>query len=267
MSGRRAKLEALLARVGQRAQEPRLAVGANAAPAAAPLGPMAAAASIARNSTAQELTGGASDSAPPPESSAQAIALEPVATDALGAPQAPSAVPPELELDEPGGSVLPPPPESAQPDSLDDILVEEDDSELVSSELLASPSSREAPTAPGLRGGPGPTMEQVGATVPLEEGDDGTLDLDEPSPGAIMPSSRPGRLEADLVPDGAAQLKSAQSAMQDLQRMRLGEMTPIEARVSTRPLASTNVLDFVEATKSFAPKSFLELLDASLSLK
>lgn len=190
---------------------------------------------------------------------------------------APALPVPELELDEPGESV-PPPADSNRQDSLlpesldalDEVVIDE---EPTSTPLMAEPArltqppgSVAEPSQLGVR--TGPTLEQVGATVALDEGPTDGLELDEPLRDPTQPSSHPGaRLEAELPQAARQSVKSVESTMQDLQRLRLGESTPVEARVSTRPVAATNVVDFVNAAKSFAPKSFLELLDASLNLK
>jgi hypothetical protein len=235
---------------------------------------------------------------------------------------------PGLELDEPGESVIPPaspelrplssvPKVSSPPASIQELDM--DDFEEVSEkapesgenllDLQNAPATPEPPMTPPPESGEaisstrvppleGPTPEQLGATISLEEGPSKDFELDAPiveEPAMVEPvaatgsgadtgsaaaslaaDSRPadsiaadsGPMEAQLAPGlRDDQLRSPDSAREDLARVRLGEVTPIEARVVSRPVISTNVVDFVEASKNFEPKSFLELLDATLSLK
>ena len=111
-------------------------------------------------------------------------------------------------------------------------------------------------------------MSQLGETISLEEGSRQNFELDEPSleePESPAPSSR---MEAS-IPQAkpAEELKVPDNAREELERMRLGESGPVEARDSTGPVLSTNVVDLVSSSREFEPKSFLELIDSSLSLK
>ena len=123
----------------------------------------------------------------------------------------------------------------------------------------------------------GPTMEQLGETISLEEGPSRAFELDEPLGDAERnPSEAPassGQLEADLpisslrgYEDKNLNLQSPPEARAELERVRLGQPQNLEAEVVQRPLISTNVVDFVGAHQSFAPESFAQLLDASLAL-
>jgi hypothetical protein len=130
-------------------------------------------------------------------------------------------------------------------------------------------------------------MEQLGSTISLEEGNPQDFELDAPDydddddddreertsqfnksdiAALAAQSSNADTLEAEF-PAIDVQLRSPEAARQDLERLALGELTPIEARVSRRPALSTNAVDLITASRTFSPKSFAELLDASLSLK
>ena len=152
--------------------------------------------------------------------------------------------------------------------------------------LTPPPESGEELARPQIPPMGGPTMEQLGSTISLEEGNPQDFDLDEPDydddieertsqfnkldiAALAAQSSQTDGLEAE-IPDFAEQrreLRSPEGARQDLERLTLGEATPIEARVSKRPVLSTTAVDLINASRSFSPKSFAELLDASLSLK
>ncbi len=130
-----------------------------------------------------------------------------------------------------------------------------------------------APAEPARPESVFPTTEQLGQTVALEEGSLEELELDEPLSEAEEPeldmsmSPEAEQLEADLPAAGGgaydAALASPPEARQELERVRLGQ---VQADVVARPLISTNVVDFVNASSREHPGSFLELLDQSLSL-
>lgn len=133
--------------------------------------------------------------------------------------------------------------------------------------LTPPPESGEGLTTPQIPSDEGPTMEQLGETISLEEGRAQSFELDEPS---IEEAPASSHLEMQIpasVPPAADDLSVPAEAREELDRHRLGDSTPVEARVSTRPVLSTNVVDLVSSSKSFEPASFLELLDASLKLK
>lgn len=137
--------------------------------------------------------------------------------------------------------------------------------------LTPPPESGEGVTSPQIPHHSGPTMEQLGETISLEEGSAQDFELDAPDFDEEVGSGQTsGELEADL-PDSLAPadegLSVPEDARQELDRVRLGDSTPIEARVSVRPVLSTNVVDLVQSSRTFQPKTFSELLDASLSLK
>lgn len=131
-----------------------------------------------------------------------------------------------------------------------------------------------------LSSNPGPTMEQLGETVALDEPAGPALELDAPGsspspealsgseqaePSSIPQSSKPpSGMEAQLGAGEAAKVRSPESTRKDLERVRFGE---VSARVTSRPVLSSNVVQFVEASQSFEPATFLELLDSSLALK
>jgi hypothetical protein len=135
--------------------------------------------------------------------------------------------------------------------------------------LTPPPESGEGLTTPHIPPRGGPTMEQLGQTISLDEGRNQHFDLDEPSRDE-RPDPASSQFEMEIpgsIRPQAQELAAPPEAREELERHRLGDITPIEARVSTRPVLSTNVVDLVSASKSFEPKSFLELLDASLELK
>lgn len=127
------------------------------------------------------------------------------------------------------------------------------------------PSVEKQPPATKLQ----PTMEQVGQTVALEESDSPTsLELDDPiTQGGVAPAQESVR-EASILPErNIESVRSPAETAQELERYRLGESANVQARVSQRPVLSTNVVELVAASSDTSPKSFFELLDATLTLK
>lgn len=171
---------------------------------------------------------------------------------------------------------------SVSRDTMDRALEEAEDA----APLTPPPESGEEFARPHVPKAAGPTMEQLGSTISLEEGNPQDFELDAPdyddeddfeertsqinkSDIAVLAarSSSADTLEAELPAVDVLQMRSPEAARQDLERLTLGDPTPIEARVSKRPALSTNAVDLISASRSFSPKSFAELLDASLSLK
>jgi hypothetical protein len=137
------------------------------------------------------------------------------------------------------------------------------------SPLTPPPEAGEELTRPHIPAKDGPTMEQLGETIALEEGGPQNLELDEPTldePTLSEPPSshREAELPASRAPDD---LTLPENAREELERVRLGDSAPLEARVSSRPVISTNVVDLVSSARNFAPTTFLDLLEASLKLK
>ncbi len=230
----------------------------------------------------------------------QARAQEPRPVQASFSP-APSL--PQMELDDPEFDHAPASTTEMTPDSLEnDVIVDDveefdeiDDFEVdehqpesgpVSAEtmeqamsaaehqppLTPPPESGEGIASPQIPHHDGPTMAQLGETISLDEGSARDFELDAPDfdDSETHDAAAAGELEADL-PDSITTsdepLSVPENAREELDRVRLGDSTPIEARVSTRPVLSTNVVELVQSSRSFEPKTFLELLDASLSLK
>jgi hypothetical protein len=136
--------------------------------------------------------------------------------------------------------------------------------------MTPPPESGEGITSPQIPPQGGPTMEQLGQTISLEEGSRQDFELDEPILEEPREEEAQSHMEAHLpasVPSHSDQLRVPENAREELDRHRLGDSTPVDARVSTRPVLSTNVVEFVTATRTFEPKSFVDLVDASLSLK
>jgi len=195
------------------------------------------------------------------------------------APVSAKAVPPvvPLELDEPGLESVPPPsavpsrseleleepPESGSApvrSSLDDLR------EVDHPPLTPPPESGEEPAPKvSIPRDPGPTMAQLGQTITLDEAPRADLELDEPA----APPSRRGIDQLEMVPPIGAyseELPLPENAREELDRVRLGQSAEVGPTVHTRPVLSTNVVDFVSAVRSYQPETFLALLDASLDL-
>ncbi|NLE84815.1 MAG: hypothetical protein GX607_00310 [Myxococcales bacterium] len=111
-----------------------------------------------------------------------------------------------------------------------------------------------------------PTTEQLGQTVPLEEGPHADFELDEPLNEPLRERAADASfLEAEL-PSGRAygeHLAPPPNAREELERVRLGE---VRAEVVVRPLISTNVVEFIEAHRGERPTGFAAIVDESLSL-
>lgn len=92
----------------------------------------------------------------------------------------------------------------------------------------------------------GPTPEQLGGTVELEAGG-ASLEIDEPDfqESAPPPQSSPRATSRPLVAP---------------------EPEPLEAELIARPIPPQDQAPAAFASRSFKPETFLELLDASLSL-
>ena len=193
---------------------------------------------------------------------------------------APRASTPALDLDEPGLDSLSPPGQGGRPaDDLDlDEPPESGRSRVRGAELTDDEGDGRPPLTPPPESGeepapkvsiprdPGPTMAQLGQTIALEEAAGGALELDEPP----APQSRRGidQLAMDLPQAGAysEELPLPENAREELDRVRLGQSTEVGPTVHSRPVLSTNVVDFVSAVRSYQPETFLDLLDASLRL-
>lgn len=113
----------------------------------------------------------------------------------------------------------------------------------------------------------GPTTEQLGQTIQLEEGPRAEFELDEPLAEPIEEvTAETSTLEAEL-PSGAGiydqELTPPPDAREELERVRLGE---VRAQVVARPVISTNVVEFLQAQERPAAESFVGWVDASLGL-
>lgn len=169
--------------------------------------------------------------------------------------------------------------ESVVPDSLDTPPPESGTERLEAS--LIPPSDLEAPITPPPESGrersaaehgrrDGPTMEQLGQTVPLDEGTVRVLDLDEPL-GSDRPAPASERLEMSLpsamLGSYEDHLMAPPEAKADLERiLRSGGTGEFVVQAVARPPLSTNVVELITAQKSFRPSSFVELIDSSLEL-
>jgi len=195
------------------------------------------------------------------------------APSAFAAPVAAAPVP-SLELDEPGMDSLQPPPDLGRSElDLDEAPPESGSAPVRGVGLLSHDLEEPPPLTPPPESGeepapkvsiprdPGPTMAQLGQTISLDEGVGGPLELDEPPP----PPSRRG-VDQPRVAAYSEELPLPENAREELDRVRLGQSAEVGPTVHTRPVLSTNVVDFVSAVRSYQPESFLELLDASLRL-
>jgi hypothetical protein len=111
-------------------------------------------------------------------------------------------------------------------------------------------------------------MEQLGNTSHLEESEPTDFELDEVTRAAGR-SKQEDKLAADIpqaAPQGMDDLVLPANAREELERVRLGQSVRMRPVVTDRPVISTNVVEFVSAARDFQPETFLQLLDASLSL-
>lgn len=127
--------------------------------------------------------------------------------------------------------------------------------------FTGSPSQAPAPAVP--------TMEQLGETIALEEGPHQEFDLGAPEEAPPVVEPVPSAYEADLPAHPSvydAELSVPDNARAELERVRLGERSDVRAEVISRPVISTNVVEFVEADRALHPTTFGELLDLTLGL-
>ena len=288
---RQSQLETLLARVKKNATLPR-AARAFASTAVASSG------AAASNAAAElELDEPGALEAPPPVVAQPPVAVVP---PVAAAPAEPAFVRPQVA--EPALASEPALAAMAEPAPLDELEVEDIDAEEIDldgvdldddapeshssprhsiDEAIASaehaapltppPESGAEPlAAPHIPAHSGPTMEQLGETISLDEGPSRDFELDEPLEPPVSAPISSGLLEAELprsVPASfTPDLQAPPEAAAELERVRIGATATIEPDVVVRPSISTNVVDFVGAQRSFAPSSFAELVDASLSL-
>jgi hypothetical protein len=160
--------------------------------------------------------------------------------------------------------------------------------------------TREAPAALAA---PGPTPEQLGQTIDLEEGGTGpSLELAEhqhdaaveaapveelevalpgrdavggyddslrPPPEALSDlEAHRRRLEDDIPPppESLATLPSVQPGAPEIVPIQAAPEAPVGPEVIARPVSAGTPETFSSVRESFRPNSFVELLDASLSL-
>jgi len=185
-----------------------------------------------------------------------------------------SAIPPPVEpfeLDEPGSMLG----QSVVPDSLDGRQESARPAppnfapSTAPGVSVVSLDSEPPPAPAGFAGSRGPTMEQLGQTVPLEEGPHLALEVEKPQakPISDVPPSARG-LEAAIPSQRVVptELEAPPEARAELERFRLGQGQELQADAYPRPTISTNVVEFVKAQREFQPQSFAELLEASLRL-
>jgi hypothetical protein len=172
----------------------------------------------------------------------------------------------EIDVDEFDEVDVEPQPESgpvaAAPATMDEALYEAEHQP----PLTPPPESGEEIMTPHIPS-PGPTMEQLGQTISLDEGQRHDLELDEPVLEEPL-EEPPSYMEAAIpsAPPHSDHFEVPDNAREELERLRLGDATPIEARVSKRPVISTNVVEFVTASRRSEPQTFADVVDSSLSL-
>jgi hypothetical protein len=186
-------------------------------------------------------------------------------------PEPPRAPAEPFELDEPGVALG----QSVPPDSLDATLESHRPAPVnfapstAPGVSIVSLDSEPPPAPAGFPGGRGPTMEQLGQTVALEEGPHVALEVEKPAqkPASDLPPSTRG-LEAAIPSQRPAplELEAPPEARADLERIRLGQTHELVVEAHARPTISTNVVELVTAQRDFQPRSFAKLLEASLKL-
>lgn len=258
-----AKLSALLHRIQTNASAPRVsAAAASSAPAAVPVAvdelelDEPSLDEAAPDSLDGDLTASSNQSVRASGGGEHVEELE------LDAPEATEVELDEVELDEP--------PESGSSRVADPIgraIAEEDDAAPLTPPPESGPEPAKAPSIPAHGG---PTMEQLGQTIQLEEGpEDGELEVDEPLEEEAV-EAPPSHLEMELPSTNVGtfdtRLSSPPEAQAELERVRLGQSAELSAHVVERPSISTNVVDFVGAHSAQVPETFLGWLDSSLEL-
>jgi hypothetical protein len=230
----------------------------------------------------------------------------PIQTSVLASPKPFTEAPPELDeltFSEPPPArtstrpqpVTPePPPVSSRhaiseaPESIDAAIIAAAHAESEGREeplLTPPPESGKQPARPSTLESPAyrqaaPTMEQLGDVVELEELGGPSLELAEVS----APASSQTPEELEFVPQSVARPPTAREAQPTLVGGFPEEEEPTSQRTAAelskgtqkvalkpevferRPVAATAVASVVSQAQSFRPKSFLELLDASLKL-
>jgi len=120
----------------------------------------------------------------------------------------------------------------------------------------------------------GPTPEQLGQTIDLEEARGPALELAE-AKAESAPAPKPIEELEVALPGPAAgagyhdDLKPPPEAQQDLEahrRRREDDVIPASPEVVARPMPAGSPETFSSVRETFRPGSFVELLDASLGL-
>ncbi len=279
MNARSAKLETLLARVLTRAAQPRsLALAPE--PTAQQAAPVLEAALVVQPVPVE---------APVPTATTKAVNDDHITNAASDAE--PKTLPKSAAKHDERSESAPPLGEVEELDDLEELeMTELDLDEPQSLEIADEPESEIPPLSATLESVDPltrkaessrdvPTMSQLGETIHLEEGHSQEFELDEPAldepyletsdlaVSGTDSTAATSDLEASLpLSQPSDSLAPPQGAREELENLRLGDATPIEAHISTRPVLSTNVVDLISSSRTFEPQSFLELLDASLSL-
>jgi hypothetical protein len=179
---------------------------------------------------------------------------------------------------------------SEAPESIDAALIAAAQAEAEEREaplLTPPPESGKQPARPAAAEAPAsrqaaPTVEQLGEVVELEELSGPSLELAEAPPVAAKPEPE----ELEFVPQSVAQPPAAREAMPTLAETYPEELPPSSRKIAVPTLVkepepsvltpeltarkvvavSAPVINVVTQAQGFRPKSFLELLDASLKL-
>jgi len=262
MNARIARLEALLARVAARKDAPRSGGGsvglAATAASPSPLGPGALPEPEEPRALVEPLPLDSPSIIPP---SASPDSLDVPELDAPLIEPVPDSVDvTEVELDDEvpeSGPVATPKSEALAPDSEQPITPPPE-----SVEELVAPAARQHVSEPAFvarsRPNLAPTMEQLGQTVDLDEGDSkSTLELDEPGLDETT---------NEIVITPALRSQPAFSAPAQSQG---SPSTPVDAspQIARRAPLEASVVAITSQADARSPRSFLDLIDAALRLK
>ncbi len=169
---------------------------------------------------------------------------------------------------------------AAAPEALDEreVPIKTPPPESGPQEAMPPAAALESPRLPDIREAfGGPTPEQLGETIELPEPSNANLELDvrTPEPSAAEPVSE--ELEVALPTREApsafdANLSPPESAREEIRRYDeqaagdAGEPLEATAVVRRREIAGATVARVLSKAGDFTPKTFLELLEASLRL-
>ncbi|HSC88590.1 MAG TPA: hypothetical protein VLC09_15010 [Polyangiaceae bacterium] len=276
-----AALEALLGRVQARAQErPARHVAAAVSTAAAPV----AAVAPLELDDAFPLEAKPNFDDPAPASraplAAVAEAAEPISAEPISAGPASTAASEDFEeiedlsdveeVQETGEFDLDEPAPASHSSPVATSLEQAFASAAAAPPLTPPPESGPEPAHSVHAAHPGPTMEQLGATISLEEGPTQSFERDEPLvEEPVVPSSE-RELEADLAAPNSEllEVEPARSGEPPIDLPASADLAPAELapQLVARPAVSAQVVEISGASPTVVGDGFLDVLDAALSL-